>query len=664
MIRCGYAALVALLLTPPSLAAGDAERLQVMLQGESAKGIAALVAKAGGEITHDLRIIDAVGALVTREQLEELQRSPLVERSIDDLARIDERERRDDDEACRVRGHIELDLTPDGFNWRIYNKRDEPAALDSISLNWPEQLGSLEELRLGDRVLPLDEASLAEQTGMTLALPAKKRPAIEGRTQLHARFTKPTEQPGFSAHQNDFDIQLTFAAGCEDKLVPAYDYNATDYHYNRVSGVERLHRQGVTGKGVTVAVIDSGLWEHEALALDTRGEPRIVGRYDAINDVAGTIAEDESGHGTHMTSIIANSAKTLVAGKPDGSYRGVAPDANLVAVKVLDREGLAHLLEIVRAIQWVVEQRAALNIRVLNLSFARSPGWVYWEDPVNQAVMRAWAAGITVVAAAGNEGPGDGTVGSPGNTPYVITIGAVTDSWTPATRADDYVPDFSSRGPTETGHIKPDLVALGGHMTGLINPESAMAEEQPEDVLRSGQFVSTGSSQAAAFATGVVALLLQLEPDLTPDDIKCKLTSSAEPAINRDGRLAYSPFQQGYGYLNPLRAITLGERGCGNAGWDISKEFTGGGQYEGPALRAEDGSATLPGMADYVAVEPSEQGRSDNRVWGVKAHIERLDSNKELPQAPENPYDWFDLYEQEKEHIERLARDPSKAVKK
>ncbi|NND68792.1 MAG: S8 family serine peptidase, partial [Halioglobus sp.] len=305
-----------------------------MLQGESAKDIAALVREVGGEVTHDLHIIEAVGALVTGEQLAELKRSPLVTRTIDDLARLDDRERRKDDEqACRVRGHIELDLTTEGFRWQLYNKRPDPAELSSIKLSWPRELGALQELRLGTLPLPLAKAATSDHGSLTLELPEDGRPTVHQRTELHARFALPTVQDGFSAHQRDFGIELGFAAGCSDKLVPAYSNNSTDFYYNRVSGVEQLHQQGITGKGVTVAVIDSGLWEHDDLARDTAGKPRIVGRYDAVNDVAGAPAPDESGHGTHMTSIIANSANTLVNGKPNGSFRGVAPDVNLVAVK-------------------------------------------------------------------------------------------------------------------------------------------------------------------------------------------------------------------------------------------------------------------------------------------------------------------------------------------
>ena len=272
---------------------------------------------------------------------------------------------------------------------------------------------------------------------------------------------------------------------------------------------------------------------------------------------------------------------------------------------------------------------------------------------MNQAAMKAWAEGIAVVAAAGNEGPDSMTIGSPGNLPYVITVGAVTDSWTPETRDDDYIPDFSSRGPTPSGHVKPDVVALGGHMTGLIRPESALAVEQPEDILRTGEFVSTGSSQATALVSGILALLLQLEPELTPDDLKCKLISSAEPAINRDGLLSYSPFQQGYGYVNAIRAVTLGKTGCGNSDWDLQADIANEEHYFGPALVDEDGGPTLPGLKDMVSSTVSETGQSDNRKWGIKAHIERAD----LPPPHKNlPFDWHGLYLEEKATIESLSQ--------
>jgi hypothetical protein len=297
------------------------------------------------------------------------------------------------------------------------------------------------------------------------------------------------------------------------------------------------------------------------------------------------------------------------------------------------------------------------NIRILNLSFAQTPRWPYWEDPVDQAAMKAWADGIAVVAAAGNEGPAPETIGSPGNLPYIITVGAVTDSWTPNTRDDDYIPDFSSRGPTPSGHVKPDVVGLGGHMTGLIRPESAIAQDQPEDILRTGEFVSTGSSQATAMVSGILALLIQLEPDLTPDDLKCKLITSAEPAINRDGKLSYSPFEQGYGYVTASRAVTLGEKGCGNLDLNLAADIKGERHFLGPAIVDKDGGASLPGLEGKVSSSPSEDGMSDNRKWGIKDHVERLEMEPpvEIPDEG-STFNWSELYVQEKTRIENLSR--------
>jgi subtilisin family serine protease len=337
----------------------------------------------------------------------------------------------------------------------------------------------------------------------------------------------------------------------------------------------------------------------------------------------------------------------------------VAPDARLVVVKAFSREGQGGLLDIVRGVQWIVDHREEFGIRVINLSFAAKPRWPYWQDPINQALMRAWDAGIVAVAAAGNEGPDAMTIGSPGNLPYLITVGAITDSWTIDDRNDDYLPDFSSRGPTPSAHIKPDLVAPGGHMAGLTRPGSTLTEEFPEYQLVNGDFVMTGTSQAAALVSGLVALLLQVEPELTADDVKCKLLSSADPAINADGLLSYSPFEQGAGAVSIQRALTLGDTGCGNQGLDLQADMAGESHFEGPAILAEDGSPTLPGLDHMVAAEPPEKGPSDNRRWGIKAHIERprtTPGEPDMPADPQRPFDWHGLYLEEKARVEQLSR--------
>ncbi|MEE4143813.1 MAG: S8 family peptidase [Halieaceae bacterium] len=641
--------------------ADPTQPLRVFLQGRSSTELGSLVTAQGGTITHDLHLIDAVGALLTPEQLEQVRQSPRVMRIFDDLsvsAEPDEAEV-EADKPCEVGGSLELTLGDSAISWALFNKKEAPAQLERLELSWPAELGPIKALSLGDTALdPALLHNLTESSALLEPGDAGKEPlpTLTASQGLHIVFSSPASQP---LHQRDFEIEASFVGDCSIELIPGYDDNHENFYYNSVIGVDALHRNGVTGRGITVAVIDSGLWDDPALTLDTRKKPRVLARYDAISDTVGEEVFDASGHGTHMTSIIAHSGPETYGGVQTGAYKGVAPDVNLVSVKAFDVEGQGDFLDIVRAVQWVVDNRERYNIRVLNLSFASRPRWHYWLDPINQAIMQAWASGITVIAAAGNEGPDPMSIGSPGNLPYIITVGAVTDSWTPLDKDDDYIPDFSSRGPTPSAHIKPDIVAPGGHITGLTRPGSSLTRQHPEYMLGTGELVMTGSSQATAVVSGVAALLLQLEPDLSPNDIKCKLMTSAEPAINEDGLLAYSPFQQGHGYVNAARAVTLGQRGCGNAGMDLERELAGMAHSQGPAIVKEDGGASLPGLETMLSAEPAEKGHSSSRRWGVKAHIERLAAppSPDLDPTPgaARPFDWMQLYMQERETIERLS---------
>ncbi|MBE9539964.1 MAG: S8 family peptidase [Proteobacteria bacterium] len=631
---------------------------KVMLQGKSAAALQQLVENNGGSISHSLHIINAVGAMVTREQLNTILESPLVTRHLDDLSTSGAPE--EPEKSCDIGGALELDLKDSQLSWLLYNKKDTSERLRSLELHWPATLGSIESLSLGDTRIDPALYRSAENGKVSLEFTEEQAPTVGKTARLQATF-KPSGKAWTDSFpiQRDFQITATFGEDCSTKLIPGYKNNHEDSYFPTVIGAGALHLHQISGKGITVAIIDSGLWEASDLALDTAGKPRILARYDAINDVLGKEAFDESGHGTHIASVIAHSGAVTKNGRPTGTYKGVAPDVNLVVVKAFDVEGHGDFLDIVRAIQFVVDHREALDIKVLNLSFAARPRWHYWLDPINQAAMKAWASGITIVAAAGNEGPDAMTIGSPGNLPYLITVGAVTDSWTVDTRDDDYIPDFSSRGPTPNAHIKPDLVAPGGHMTGITRPGSTLTREHPDYLLKTGEFVMTGTSQASALVTGMVALLLQLEPDLSPDDVKCKLMSSAELAINRDGLLAYSPFQQGSGYASVTRAITLGQRGCGNGGLDIYKDMAGTDHYQGPGIILEDGSTSLPGLGEMYLGEPSQKGLSTTRKWGVKAHIER-DNPQQTDNKPSatHPFDWESAYIAEQTRIEELAREP------
>jgi len=636
---------------------GNGSPFKVMLQGKSAGELQALVEINGGSVTHSLHIINAVGAMVTREQLDRILESPLVSRHLDDLSTSGPEE---PEKACDVGGALELDLGNSKFSWRLYNKNDTPERLLSLDIKWPASLGKISSLSLGDKSINT-APFLTDQAGeISIEFTTENAPIVEKTSSLQAKFATPTDiwTSSFPL-QSDFEITATFGEDCSSKLIPGYKNNHQNSYFPTVIGADALHLHQITGKGITVAIVDSGLWEAKPLALDTAGKPRILARYDAITNISGKEAFDDSGHGTHMTSVIAHSGPVTENGHPTGTFKGVAPDVNIVAVKAFDVEGHGDFLDIVRAIQFVVDKREELNIKVLNLSFSARPRWHYWLDPINQAAMKAWASGITVIAAAGNEGPEPMTIGSPGNLPYLITVGAVTDSWTVDSRDDDYIPDFSSRGPTPNAHIKPDLVAPGGHMTGITRPGSTLTKDYPDYLLKTGEFVMTGTSQASALVSGMVALLLQLEPDLSPDDVKCKLMSSSELAINRDGLLAYSPFQQGSGYASITRAITLGHRGCGNTGLDIKKDMANTEHYQGPGIILEDGSTSLPGLSEMYTGEASEKGLSNSRKWGVKAHIERENPQKiENKPATSHPFDWESAYIEEQSRIEELARDP------
>lgn len=628
--------------------------MQVFLQGSSANEISELVKDHGGTVTHSLHIIDAVGAKLTGPQLTEVLESPLVSRFIDDLADSAVPGKPEDEEdapPCRVRGHIELDFKPDSIGWKLYNKYEKPAALSSLTLDWPDSLGSIKSLRIGKTLIDPSRYSNIQDTALTLEFEGKDQPVIAGMEQLDLAFSNHPADPADAPPQRDFTMEASFVGPCSTKLVPGYENNHEDYYYNTAGGVDELHKQGLTGKGVTVAIIDSGLWEHELLRNDTQGNNRLLATYNAITDTEGGEVLDESGHGTHMASIIANSGKTLKNGEWTGTYKGVAPDANLVAVKVLDRQGLAHLLDIVRAVQWVVDNKLKYDISILNLSFSKNSRWQFWEDPVNQATLRAWRRGIAIVAAAGNTGPKPNSIGSPGNVPEIITVGAITDAWSALNIEDDYLPDFSSRGATSSGYVKPDIVALGGHITGLVSPQSHLALQQPEDILKSGEYVSTGTSQSSAFVTGISAMISEFYNDIAPDELKCILVSTANPAIDLSGELFYGPFDQGAGLVSLPRALMFGPK-CLTAPRRVATS------YKWPFF------SYLPiGLSNRSAESNSEVSFSDkrpeeknpkNRRWGLKDHVERL--NPEIPGTEKNR-GWQEIYQIEKELIKEMSQN-------
>ena len=279
-----------------------------------------------------------------------------------------------------------------------------------------------------------------------------------------------------------------------------------DTYYPTLVEANQLHDEGITGQGVTVAVLDTGVWEGGWLARDTNSNWRIAGHYDAIAGVFDEYGStDASGHGTHVSSVILSSGQTKGRNKKSN---GLAPDATLIDVKAFDANGMGSYADVIRGLQWVLDNRVAYDIRVLNLSFSAPPRSHYWDDPINQAVMQLWKAGVVVVASAGNTGPAPMTIGVPGNLPYVVTVGAMTDDYSPTNGSDDRLTSFSSAGPTYEAFVKPEVVAPGGHVRGIMHGDHVISNSHSIHYLGSNSFEMSGTSQAAAVVSGIVALMI------------------------------------------------------------------------------------------------------------------------------------------------------------
>lgn len=319
---------------------------------------------------------------------------------------------------------------------------------------------------------------------------------------------------------------------------------------------------GVTGAGVGVALIDSGIstW-HNDLYLGDGGPARVAHYRDftvSPDDPRASDPSDAYGHGTHVAGIVAGSGHDS-----NGRRAGIAPDARLVALRVLDADGNGTISNVIEAIDYAIEHSGALNIRVINISVAAGVFESYRSDPLTRAARRAVEAGIVVVTSAGNLGeneygePQYGGITAPGNAPWVITVGAASHQGTPH-RSDDVVASFSSRGPTAIDMgAKPDLIAPGVGIESLADPFSTLATLNPE--LLVGEFGPSGrpylslsgTSMAAPVVTGAVALMLQQNPQLTPNAVKVILQYTAQ-AHPTEPVLA-----QGAGMLNVAGALRL-----------------------------------------------------------------------------------------------------------
>lgn len=280
------------------------------------------------------------------------------------------------------------------------------------------------------------------------------------------------------------------------------------------------HDKGYNGEGITVAVVDTGVAPHNDL---TRPTNRIVGFKDFVNNKETPY--DDNGHGTHVSGIIASSGYSS-----NGKYVGIAPKANILGIKALDKSGGGNISDIIDAISYIVATKDKYNTKIINLSLGTPANNSCDKDPLCKAVDMAIKAGLIVVVAAGNSGPEKGTILSPGINKNVITVGAIDDKRT-VDPSDDTIAPFSSRGPTSEGLMKPDLLAPGANIRSLSNTKL------------DGYTSLSGTSMATPLVSGSVALLLNKYKDISPQDVKNRLIKSSIS-------LANSPEIKGMGVLN------------------------------------------------------------------------------------------------------------------
>jgi len=284
---------------------------------------------------------------------------------------------------------------------------------------------------------------------------------------------------------------------------------------------------GVTGKGVGVAVIDTGVAGNLVDFQGADGQSRVV--QSVVTNPDASTAGDLYGHGTHVAGIIAGNSWTRPAADPlRGDYIGVAPDANLISIKASDDAGQSTVLDVIYGLQFAVDHKADFNIRVVNLSLNSTTAQSYKVDPLDAAAESAWFNGIVVVAAAGNRGTDADAVNyAPANDPYVITVGAFDENGT-AGGADDTVADWSSRGVTQDGFAKPDLYAPGSRIVSNLAPDSVFSTLCPTCLFGGGQYIRAGgTSMAAPMVAGAVADMLQGHPSWSPDQVKAALRQGA-----------------------------------------------------------------------------------------------------------------------------------------
>ena len=391
-----------------------------------------------------------------------------------------------------------------------------------------------------------------------------------------------------------------------------------DYTPESVNAPTAWKQWGLNGTGIGVAVIDSGVsavgdlyWWNPS--NQTYGS-RVVYSQSFVPGTTDT--SDLYGHGTHVAGIIAGAGWFSTGSNFTHTFKGIAPNANIINLRVLDQNGAGTDSSVIAAIQTAISLKSTYNIRVINLSLGRQVYESYTVDPLCQAVEAAWNAGIVVLAAAGNQGRHDsvgtagyGTIAAPGNDPYVITVGVMKTANTP-TRIDDTIASYSSKGPTAYDYVvKPDIVAPGNQVVSTLAPNASLLGS-PTDVYLNEYTNSTttttssggnnknnkkntfstvatnaistsymrlsGTSMATPVVSGAAVLLLEQNPNLTPDQVKARLMKTASKTFQASSSATdpttgitytdyYDIFTIGAGYLDIAAALSSNDLADGSA---------------------------------------------------------------------------------------------------
>ena len=412
-----------------------------------------------------------------------------------------------------------------------------------------------------------------------------------------------------------------------DRTVTATASSVVTDYYDQAVIAPYAWSLGWTGKGIGVAVIDSGITAGKDFSISSGTGTRIVYSQNFVPGQTGTT--DLYGHGTHVAGILSGNGADSKGKGFKKTFMGIADSANLVNLRVLDQNGNGKDSTVIAAIEKAIALKSKYNIRVINLSLGRPVYEKSSLDPLCLAVESAWKSGIVVVVAAGNDGrdnskktDGYGTITAPGNDPYVITVGAMKPMGT-ANRADDLIASYSSKGPTLFDHtVKPDLVAPGNlSISVLASSTATLAKNYPQNVVTLGSYSTTtkgtstyftlsGTSMATPVVSGAAALLLQKTPSLTPDQVKARLMKSAykvfprsstatDPSTGKHYTSQYDIFTVGAGYLDIQAALSSTDKAPATVG------------------SAESPSVAIDKSGDTYLVDPNSEIWGHSVTWGT-----------------------------------------------